>query len=130
MFLISCQPDSKEDPTPDGGIDFTGSWNRDSVLVNDIAPNGLKVRIETEPNYGFYTFNSDKATGVLNLFGTNFAITWNYNPAAGTIKISEIDWPNQTYSITQLSTKRIRLLGYKDMGDQFQNERIIYLTKK
>lgn len=130
LFLASCQPDSKEDATPSTGFDFVGTWNRDTVIVNDIAPNGLKTRLDTNPNHGIYTFNSDKSTGILDLYGTKFAITWNFKSTGGTLTVSEIDWPNQTYAVAQTGTNQYKLTGYKDMGDGFQNERILYLTKK
>lgn len=131
LFLAGCQPDPTTDPTPSPtGINFVGTWNRDSVLVNDVAPSGLKSRLESEANYGKYTFNSDNQTGVLNLSGTDFAITWNYNSSANTIRISEIDWMNQLYVITQLSSTKFVLTGLKDVGGGFQNERIIYLSKQ
>ncbi len=132
LFFTACQPDT-DGPVPDlpgTGIDFVGTWNRDSVLVNDVAPSGLKVRIETEPNFGKYTFNSDKETGIMNLSGSDFAITWSYSSSKNTILISEIDWISQTYSIKELSSTKLILTGYKDTGGGNQNERIIYLTKK
>ncbi len=131
LFIASCQPDSTEDPTPaSGDINFTGTWNRDSVLVNDVAPNGLRSRLESEGNFGKYTFNSDKQTGVLNLSGTDFGITWSYNSTGNYIKISEIDWIDQVYTIQKLSSSKLIITGLKDVGSGFQNERIIYLTKE
>lgn len=131
LFLASCQPDSTDDPIPStGGMDFTGTWNRDSVLVNDVAPNGLRSRVESEANFGKYTFNSDKQTGVLNLSGTDFGITWNYNSTGNYIKISEIDWIDQIYNIQKISNSKLIITGLKDVGGGFQNERIIYLTKE
>ncbi len=131
LFLASCQPDSTDDPTPSvGDFNFTGTWNRDSVLVNDVAPNGLRSRVESEVNFGKYTFNSDKQTGVLNLSGTDFGITWNYNSTGNYIKISEIDWIDQVYTIQKISSTKLIITGLKDVGSGFQNERIIYLTKE
>lgn len=130
LFITSCQPDGTDDPTPNtGDYNFTGTWNRDTVIVNDVAPNGLRSRVETEINFGKYTFNSDKQTGVLNLSGTDFGITWNYNATGNYIKISEIDWVDQIYSIQKISSTKFILTGLKDVGGGFQNERIIYLTK-
>jgi len=130
--VASCQPDSTEDPIPipNGTVNFVGSWSRDSVLVNDIAPNGFKVRIETFANLGIYNFNADNKTGIMNHSGSDFAITWKYTSSANTITISEIDWDNQSYQIQQLSTTKLKLTGFKDSGGGNQNERILYLTKK
>ena len=131
LTLSACQPDATNDPTPDtGGIDFVGTWNRDSVIVNDIYENGLKIRLETWPNLGVYIFNSDKQTGVMTHSGSDFAITWKYTSSSNSIVISEIDWINQAYQITQISSTKLILTGYLDTGGGNKNERILYLTKK
>lgn len=132
LLLGACQPDSTNDPTPNptDAIDFVGTWNRDSVLVNDIYESGLKIRIETFANLGTYTFNSDKQTGIMNHSGSDFAITWKYTQSSNNMMISEIDWVNQNYQITQLSATKVKLVGYLNTGSGNQNERILYLTKK
>ncbi|MDP3930132.1 MAG: hypothetical protein Q8R57_14015 [Bacteroidota bacterium] len=133
IFLFAaCQPDGSDDPTPDtsASIDFVGTWNRDSVLVNDIYPNKVKVRIETELNYGTYIFNSDLKTGVLTLVNTNFGITWKYTSSTKTLLINEIEWENINYSVQEISKDKLVLTGYKDTGGDNQNERIIYLSRK
>jgi hypothetical protein len=133
IFLFAaCQPDGSDDPTPDtsASIDFVGTWNRDSVLVNDIYPNKVKVRIETELNYGTYIFNSDLKTGVLTLVSTNFGITWKYTSSTKTLLINEIEWENINYSVQEISKDKLVLTGYKDTGGDNQNERIIYLSRK
>ncbi len=133
LFLTfsACQPDPTNDPTPaSGAIDFVGTWNRDSVIVNDIYENGLKIRLETWPNLGVYHFNSDNQTGVMTHSGSDFAITWKYTSSANSIVISEIDWINQAYQIQQISSTKLILTGYLDTGSGNKNERILYLTKK
>ncbi|MCG9881262.1 MAG: hypothetical protein MH472_11750 [Bacteroidia bacterium] len=132
LILAACQPDSSDEPTPDtsASIDFVGSWNRDSVIVNDIYPNKVKVRLETEYNYGVYTFNSDLKTGVVSFLGSDFGITWRYTASSKTLFINEIDWENMSYLVQQISKDKMVLTGYKDTGDGNQNERIIYLTRK
>lgn len=132
LLVAACQPDSSDEPTPDtsASIDFVGSWNRDTVIVNDVYPNKVKVRLETEYNYGVYTFNSDLKTGVVSFLGSDFAITWRYNSSAKTMLINEIDWENITYTVQQISKNKMVLTGYKNTGDGNQNERIIYLTRK
>jgi hypothetical protein len=132
IVFFGCQPDSTDEPTPivAGSIDFVGTWNRDTVIVNDIAASGLVVRLETEINFGTYTFNSDLKTGIMNHSASDFAITWNYTASQNKIIISELDWIGQSYAITKISDKKVKLVGYLDTGTDTKNERIIYLTKK
>jgi hypothetical protein len=132
LGLAACQPDSSDDPSPDttASINFVGSWNRDSVLINNVFPSKLKVRVETESNYGVYIFNSDLESGVLNLTGSDFAITWKYTESNKSILINEVDWMGMTYAVTELSKTKLILTGYKDAEEDNQIERIIYLTKK
>jgi hypothetical protein len=132
LLLSACTPDSTDEPTPDdsASINLVGTWNRDSVLVNDIYPNKVKVRIETEFNYGTYIFNSDLKTGVLTLVSTNFGITWRYTSSTKNLLINEIEWENINYSVQEISKDKLVLTGYKDTGGDNQNERIIYLTRK
>jgi hypothetical protein len=132
FIVVACQPDSTDEPNPlpSSDINFVGTWSRDSVLVNDIAPSGLKVRIETFANLGTYKFNADNLTGTMSHSASDFAITWKYANAANTITISEIDWDNQLYQIKQLNSTKVILTGYLNTGGGNQNERILYLTKK
>jgi hypothetical protein len=132
LSLAACQPDATDEPTPDNtaSINFVGTWNRDSVLLNTVFPSKLKVRIETESNYGSYIFNSDLESGVLNLSGSDFAITWKYSSSNKSILINEVDWMGVSYTVEELSKTKLLLIGYKDSGEDNQIERIIYLTKK
>ncbi|MCF8255474.1 MAG: hypothetical protein K9H61_09170 [Bacteroidia bacterium] len=132
LFLFGCQPDSTDEPTltVPGSIDFVGTWNRDTVIVNDVTASGLIVRLETEVNFGTYIFNSDLKTGIMNHSASDFAITWNYTASQNKIVISELDWIGQSYSIVKLSEKKLKLTGYLVTGTDTKNERIIYLTKK
>jgi hypothetical protein len=132
LSLAACQPDATDEPTPDNtaSINFVGTWNRDSVLLNTVFPSKLKVRIETESNYGSYIFNSDLESGVLNLSGSDFAITWKYSSSNKSILINEVDWMGVSYSVEELSKTKLLLIGYKDSGEDNQIERIIYLSKK
>lgn len=134
-FLIlfsSCAPDNSDAPAPDtfASIDFVGTWNRDSVIVYDVYPSKLKVRLETEFNYGFYIFNSDLKTGILNLLGSDFGITWKYTASNKNLFINEIDWENMDYLVQSISKDKLVLVGLKDTGSGNQNERVIYLSKK
>lgn len=132
LAFSACQLDSTDDPTPDdsASINLVGNWNRDSVLVNDVFPSKLKVRIETEVNYGAYIFNSDLKTGVLTLSGSDFGITWKYTSSTKTLFINEIDWDNTNYAVKEISKDKLMLTGYKDTGGGNQNERIIYLSRR
>ncbi|MDZ4666954.1 MAG: hypothetical protein SGJ00_03620 [bacterium] len=132
LALAACQPDATDEPTPDQteAIDFVGTWNRDSVLLNDVYPSKLKVRVETEANFGVYILNADLQTGIMNLSGSDFAITWKYTSSTKSILISELDWMGQTYLVQTVSKNKLILTGYKDTGDGNQVERILYLTRK
>lgn len=130
LFFAACEPDTIDDvnPTP-LTIDFIGTWDRDSVLLNEIDGSGNRTRIESEANVGWYKFNTGN-TGVLHLNTGDYAINWNYNASAATILISEIDWVNQTYAITTFSEKQIKLIGKRNAGGGVQEERVLYLTKR
>lgn len=131
LSLAACQPDATDEPTHStASINFVGTWNRDSVLLNTVFPSKLKVRIETESNYGSYIFNSDLESGVLNLSGSDFAITWKYSSSNKSILINEVDWMGVSYTVEELSKTKLLLIGYKDSGIDNQIETIIYLTKK
>lgn len=132
LVMSACQPDSSDNPEPDDSVSISlvGNWNRDSVLVNDVFPSKLKVRIETEANYGVYIFNSDLKTGVLNLLGSDFGITWKYTATSKSMLINEIDWENMNYSVQEISKDKLIFIGLKDTGGGNQNERIIYLSRK
>ncbi|MCE2740912.1 MAG: hypothetical protein LW669_05425 [Sphingobacteriales bacterium] len=132
IIFASCESDNTDDPSPDtsASIDFVGKWNRDSVIVYDVYPSKLKVRLETEFNYGFYIFNSDLKTGVLNLLGSDFGITWKYTSSNKNLFINEIDWENMDYSVQTITKDKLVLIGSKDTGSGNQNERVIYLSKK
>lgn len=130
VFLYGCQPDSTDEATPTNKeINFVGSWNRDSVIVYEIE-GSVKTRTDEAVNDGFYTFNTDKQTGVLTLSSGDFLITWNYNMNANTIKISEIDWQSQLYEIKEISSVKLMLTGYRDAGSGIQEQRVMYITKK
>ncbi|MBU3664075.1 MAG: hypothetical protein FGM41_12895 [Bacteroidetes bacterium] len=130
LVLASCQPDTLEDDSPTPlTIDFIGTWDRDSVLLNEIDGGGNRTRVESEANEGWYKFNTGN-TGILHLSSGDYAINWNYNATAGTILISEIDWVNQTYSLTTFSPKQIKLIGKRSIGGGVQEERVLYLSKR
>ncbi len=123
LSLAACQPDATDEPTPDNtaSINFVGTWNRDSVLLNTVFPSKLKVRIETESNYGSYIFNSDLESGVLNLSGSDFAITWKYSSSNKSILINEVDWMGVSYTVEEISQrKKHLLLGNRFEGKGFQ----------
>jgi hypothetical protein len=129
LLIVACQKDTDVIPEDQSltASDFIGTWNRDSVLVNEVSLSGKRTRIESLVNNGTYLFNSDKSSGLLSVGGDDYAITWS--GATGSITISEPDWLSQKYSTSLISGTKVKLVGTATI-DGVLNERILYLSKK
>ncbi|MDP1726885.1 MAG: hypothetical protein Q8M15_08880 [Bacteroidota bacterium] len=130
LIIVSCQKEPISDPVNKPGINWVGRWNRDSVLLNEVASNGSKTRVESLANDGEFKFNSDSISGVLTQGGNDYAITWFYDKDNDKISISEPDWINQVYTIKQTNSTNMILTGIKLDGSGQKSERILYLRKK
>lgn len=131
LMLAACEKDQTVNPggSNNTSTKFVGSWNRDSVLVNLVNSSNVKTRVETYSNYGVYNFKSDE-TGVLTVpGGTEYAVTWFYDKDQDKITISEQDWLNQSYNITDLGNNKYILTGIQFIGGNNKQERILYLSK-
>ncbi|MFY8021508.1 MAG: hypothetical protein ACOVP1_09930 [Bacteroidia bacterium] len=129
LFFLSCQKDTDLIPEDQSlsASDFIGTWNRDSVLLNEVSISGKRTRVESLVNNGTYLFNSDKSSGILSIAGDDYAITWS--GATATITISEPDWLSQKYNTSLISGSKVKLVGTATI-DGVLNERILYLSKK
>lgn len=129
LVIVSCQKDTDLIPEDQSltATDFIGTWNRDSVLLNEVSSSGKRTRVESLVNNGTYLFNADKSSGLLSINGDDYAITWT--GSTGSITISEPDWLLQKYSTSLVSGTKVKLLGTATI-DGVLNERILYLSKK
>jgi len=128
ITFYACQKDTGILPSDNSsGENFIGKWNIDTVIVYEVAGTKL-TELTRNVNYGYYDLKADE-TGILNIAGVDFAVTWFYAKDQQKINISEKDWVNQNYNITSLTKDKYMLYGTKFVSTS-QLARRIYLTKK
>lgn len=129
IFLSACEKDNSLllDDQINQSVEFPGTWNRDSVIVNEKTGSNW-VNLEKLVNNGTYLFNTDKKSGILTISGNQYAITWATN--SNTITISEPDWLNQKYTVSSLAVGKVKLSGTATGEEGESLERILYLSKK
>lgn len=129
LLFSACEKDNITllDDQINQSVEFPGTWNRDSVILNEKSGSSW-INLEKTSNDGTYLFNTDNKSGLLTIGSNKYAITWT--SSGSSITLSEPDWLNQKYSVSSLAVGKVKLIGSAVGEDGESLERILYLSKK